>query len=252
MSEPDDAQAASAIFEISTTVNAACPTLWQQAREACAKALDQGHAFAVVLREADALADEGLLADEDCQRAARYRRSRDRHNFILGRTLVHHLVRPPNASAPCVFSFGRNGKPFLPGCAAFNLSHSDDWIACVVSHRILVGIDVETFQHLRNYLDLLAMTTHPAERCIIDQATAARRLALFKRCWTRKEAVLKATGMGLSDDLCSIDVQLDESEPVLGSPAYLRILDLPVDDDRISISLALDARVLGIAVMFVY
>ncbi|WP_266168867.1 hypothetical protein [Dyella subtropica] len=63
--------------------------------------------------------------------------------------------------------------------------------------------------------------------------------------------MLKATGKGLSDDLCAIDVRLAESEPVLSYPASLRLVDLLVDDDRVTISLALDPSVPGVVVMLV-
>jgi phosphopantetheinyl transferase len=231
------------------TVNAARNALWQDGRRACDKALAQGFAFVVILREAGVFADEHLLTDEDRERAKRFRRAGDRYNFVLGRTVVHHLVRPADASAPCAFSLGRNGKPFLPGCPTYNLSHSGSWVACVISRSELVGIDVEAFEHLQDYRDLVTTITHPAEHRIIDQTSPDRRLALFKRCWTRKEAVLKATGKGLSDDLCSIDVRLAESEPVLSYPVSLRLVDLLVEDERVTISLALDTSIPGIVVM---
>jgi phosphopantetheinyl transferase len=249
MSELDTAQASDTTFRIFTTVNTVRVGLWQDARRACDQALAQGLAFVVILYEASVFADERLLADEDHQRAERFRRARDRHNFVLGRTIIHHLVRPMGVSLPSAFSLGRHGKPFLPGCPSYNLSHSGSWVACAISRSALIGIDVETFEHLQDYRDLLAITTHPAERQSIDQAAPDRQLALFKRCWTRKEAVLKATGQGLSDDLGSIDVCLAESEPVLSYPASLRLVDLLVDDDRVTISLALDTLVPGVVVM---
>ncbi|WP_266168861.1 4'-phosphopantetheinyl transferase family protein [Dyella subtropica] len=251
MSELDTTQASCATFEV-FAVNAARTALWRDARQACDKALAQGFAFVAILREAGAFADEELLVDEDRQRAKRFRQTRDRDNFVLGRTMVHHLVRPKGVSEPSAFSLGRYGKPFLPGCPTYNLSHSDHWVACAISQSEQIGIDVETFEHLQDYRDLLATITHPVERRNIDQEMAPeKQLALFKRCWTRKEAVLKATGKGLSDDLCAIDVRLTESEPVLSYPASLRLVDLLVDDDRVTISLALDPSVPGVVVMLV-
>jgi phosphopantetheinyl transferase len=235
-------------FEISH-ITVARTALWQDARLICNEALGRGLAFVVILHEAGDLADELVLADADRQRALRYRQAGDRENFVLGRTVVHHLVRPEGAPVPCAFSFGMHGKPFLPGCPAFNLSHSADWVACAVSPGGSIGIDIEAFLRLGDHRELLAATTHPAERRTIAEAAPDRQLALFKRCWTRKEAVLKATGTGLSDDLCSIDVGLAERQPLLGHPASLRLVDLLADDDRVTASVALESSVRGMVVM---
>lgn len=233
-------------------VHATSAALWRNARDACDEALAQGFAFVAVLRGTEAFADESLLCNDDRQRAARFRQPRDRYNFVLGRTLAHHLVRARGAAGPCVFSLGPNGKPYLPGGAAYNLSHSGNWIACAVSRHEPIGIDVETFARLNDHRALLPTITHPAERGHIDQASADDHLALFKRCWTRKEAVLKATGKGIGGELQNIDVRLHQHEPVLHHPASLRLVDLPMDEAAgVTIALALDPRVPVIVAMVV-
>jgi len=251
MDKFDAARPGGSAFRVFTaSYGGANSALWQTARELCDEALARGLAFVAILHEAHAVADEGLLADEDRQRAARFRHAADRDNFVLGRTMVHQLVRQVGISAPRAFSFAEHGKPFLPGCSAFNISHSGTWVACAVSRNALMGIDIETFGHLEDYRALLAVVTHPNERRSIDKVVADEQGAWFKRCWTRKEAALKAIGSGLSDDLCSIDVRLDESEPVLDYPASLRLVDLLVGDAYMTASLALDASVPGVMVMF--
>lgn len=232
-------------------IQATHAALWQKARDACDDALTQGHAFVAILHAAEAFADERLLTDEDRQRAARFRQPEDRHNFMLGRALVHHLVAPRSMPKPCAFSIGPHGKPFLPNAPAYNLSHSGRWVACAVSRREPVGIDVETFARLHDYRDIVPAITHQNERRCIEQAPMDKGLALFKRCWTRKEAVLKATGKGLSDDLQAIDVRLDQYEPILGHPAPLRLIDLPVDEAQVTITLALSPSVPGVVAMVV-
>jgi phosphopantetheinyl transferase len=251
MDKFDAAGSSASAFRVFTASYGSTNTaLWQTARELCDEALAQGLAFVAILHEAHAVADEGLLADEDLQRAAHFRQAGDRYNFVLGRTMVHHLIRQAGISAPSAFSFADHGKPFLPGRPAFNISHSGAWVACAVSRNALIGIDIETFGHLQDYRALLAVVTHPNERRSIDKVAADEQGAWFKRCWTRKEAVLKAIGSGLSDDLCSIDVRLEEGEPVLDHPASLRIVDLAVGDEHMTASLALDVSVPGVMVMF--
>jgi 4'-phosphopantetheinyl transferase len=224
-------------------------SLWRDARRACDDALARGHAFVALLRQAAAFADAGLLSEQDRARAARYRFASDRDNFTLGRSMVHYLVRPHGASAPCQYSLGPYGKPFLPGAPAYNVSHSGDWVACAVSHREPIGVDVETFERLRDFHELLPSIAHPDERRLIEQAATERQAALFKRLWTRKEAVLKATGTGLSEKLGAIDVRLGEDQPLLSEPAALRLIDLPADEAQAAIALALDPALPGLVVL---
>jgi len=232
-------------------IEATSAALWRDARDACDNALAQGHAFVAILRGMEAFADERVLTEEDRQRAARYRQAADRHNFVLGRNLVHHLVRARGESTPCRFSIGPHGKPYLPGAPAYNLSHSGRWVACAVSHDNSIGIDVETFARLKNYRDLLTTIAHPTECRCIERATEEHGLALFKRCWTRKEAILKATGEGLNDNLHAIDVCLEQHEPVLDHPASLRLMQLETDHKEATIALALNPTVSGVVAMFV-
>lgn len=221
-----------------TVIHATAPDFWRQARRICEETLTQGFTFVTILRGVEVLSDESLLVEQDRQRAARFRQSSDRHNFVLGRTLVHYLVRPRGAPVPYRFSLGAHGKPFLPGAAVFNLSHSGCWLACAVGVREPIGIDIETFARLGDYRKLLPSIAHPAERHCIDQAPLNHRLTLFKRCWTRKEAALKATGMGLNERLQNIDVCLDQDEPIIGQPASLRLLDLPMREEAVTVALA--------------
>lgn len=255
MSDPADTQQDTAPEPSGTcqlNIIAATPTvLWQETRNVCDDALRQGHAFVMILHGMEAFADERVLVDEDRQRAARYRKIGDRHNFVLGRNLVHHLVRPRGSSTPCTFSVGPHGKPFLPDAPAYNLSHSGCWVVCAVSRDESIGVDVETFARLKDYRELLAAVTHPTERRYIEQAPSDRRLALFKRCWTRKEAILKATGEGLRDDLQAIDVCLERNEPVLDRPTPLRLMHLTSDQDEATIALALSPSITGVVAMFV-
>lgn len=237
------------MFLLSISTHVVSRSLWQEARFVCDSALAEGLAYVLILHGAELLADESVLTEQDHGRASRFRHVIDCRNFTLGRTAVHQLVRPANATKPYAFLLGDHGKPFLSNCAAFNLSHSEDWVACTVGPNPLLGIDVETFGRLQDYRAVLSSVVHPAEQRCIEQAEPDQRWALFRRCWTRKEAVLKATGKGLSDDLRSIDVRLNEREPVLRCPAPLRLIDLAVNHELTTVSLALDASVPGAVVM---
>jgi phosphopantetheinyl transferase len=118
------------------------------------------------------------------------------------------------------------GKPVLSDRALeFNLSHSGAFALLAVSRELPVGVDVEA---RRDSIDLVKGIR---DRCTAREGehvmTATDPSAAWVRLWTRKEAVVKATGAGVLDQLGSIDV-LDEV--VIGHDGALdgswRCLDL--------------------------
>jgi 4'-phosphopantetheinyl transferase len=95
----------------------------------------------------------------------------------------------------------------------FNLSHSGDLALVAVTRRREIGVDVE---RLRRESDLLDVAEHyfaPRERATLRSLPEKDRCLGFFRCWTRKEAYLKARGDGLSMDLHSFTVALGPDEP---------------------------------------
>ena len=97
-----------------------------------------------------------------------------------------------------IMETGEHGKPYIAGRSDihFNISHCQKAIAVVVSDQP-VGIDVESF---RNYSDgLLDKTMNETEKAeILASATPQETFACY---WTRKEAVFKMQGTGITDNL---------------------------------------------------
>jgi 4'-phosphopantetheinyl transferase len=96
-----------------------------------------------------------------------------------------------------------SGKPYLRRDGGpdlrFNLSHSGSLVALAVGIRDEVGIDVEA-EPPGNADELVPIVLSEPERRAYDELPPALRPAAFLRCWTRKEALLKASGAGLSCD----------------------------------------------------
>lgn len=147
-------------------------------------------------------APDGPLTAADHARAARFVHDRDRAHFLAARAGLRRILGP----AP--LREGPRGKPFLPGGPAFNLSHAAGWAALVVGPAGLeLGVDIEGCRPVDPGLAELAFA--PEERA--ELARASDPDLAFLRGWTRKEAVIKATGEGLFTDLASFAVTLDES-----------------------------------------
>ncbi len=85
----------------------------------------------------------------------------------------------------------------VPAVIDFSISHAGAMVWAAFCRAGYVGIDVEETRALPD-LPGLAAQLHPCERDAIRALPATERAAAFYRCWTRKEAVLKALGRGLS------------------------------------------------------
>lgn len=153
----------------------------------------------------------GLSADERA-RAARFHFARDRERFLRGHAALRHLLagyagREPHA---LIFAEGAQGKPALPGTGLeFNLSHSDGCAVLAVTRGRRVGVDVERIQAERATLAVARRFFAPAEAAAVAAAAPSERALTFFRCWTRKEAYVKARGEGLSLPLDRFEVPLE-------------------------------------------
>lgn len=91
------------------------------------------------------------------------------------------------------FSSGKSGKPYAKGYPQvfFNLSHSQNAVACVFSHAP-VGLDIQAVGPLR--ASVVKHVFAPEEQRMLHAALAKERM--FAGIWTRKEAYGKYLGCG--------------------------------------------------------
>lgn len=173
----------------------------------------------------DAVADDdcNLLSSDEQARAARFRYERDRRRFIVGRGRLRAILGAYLGVAARRIGFGYNafGKPRLAGagepCLHFNLSHSGGVAVLAVSDHYQLGIDIEQIKPLRE--DIAGHFFSSAECAALGEYRGAAYLPAFYRCWTRKEAFVKAHGAGLSLPLDSFDVTISAG----GEPRLLRL-----------------------------
>ncbi len=138
--------------------------------------------------------------------------------------------REPSAIA---FRYGGWGKPGLDEARdgdglQFNLSHSGDLALLAVARGRRLGIDVEAVRPMADAGPIAARFFSPRECERFRRLPESEQLAAFFRCWTRKEAYMKATGAGMSMPLDQFDVTLSPGEP----PALLRVEGLPDEPSR--------------------
>ena len=134
--------------------------------------------------------------------------------FRCVRTVLRLLLGSYLATKPhCVcLTYGAQGKPAMDGLR-FNISHSGDLAVFAFTLLPAVGIDVEELREVSSAFQIAEYYFSRAERDALASLTEDQSES-FLRCWTRKEAVVKALGGGLAIDLASFDVSLDR-EPRL-------------------------------------
>jgi 4'-phosphopantetheinyl transferase len=159
---------------------------------------------------------ELFLTPDERGRAERFRFENLRHSFVLTRGALRVLLgRYLHVSpAKIQFAYGSKGKPRLaePGLATFNLSHSGGLAVFGFAASCEIGVDVEEVRPMADMLDIAQRFFCPAEAAELISLPANQRERGFFRCWTRKEAYIKALGEGLSVPLDGFQVTLRPGE----------------------------------------
>ncbi|MGH6989035.1 MAG: 4'-phosphopantetheinyl transferase family protein [Stellaceae bacterium] len=147
----------------------------------------------------------GLMDAGEEARALRFVRTEDRHSFTAAHGAVRLLLGAMIDRAPAALRFvtGEFGKPRLAdaGGIEFNMSHSGGIVLIALASGEPVGIDVERVRPIAERAAIIERYLHPGEAAdLAGFADGAAELAFF-RCWSRKEAVVKALGRGMNLDL---------------------------------------------------
>ncbi len=173
-----------------------------------------------------------MLSDDEWARARRFafRRDRDRYtaaHAALRQVLGHH-VGTPGAALHLVE--GPFGKPALADADAlrFNLSHSGDVALIALCPDGDIGVDIEVPRPLPDAQALADLHFTAAECAALALLPVERRERAFLICWTRKEACVKAIGLGLSVDTRSFEVGIESDArtvclPVEGHAHFLSL-----------------------------
>ncbi len=147
----------------------------------------------------------------DAQRAARFHFERDRRRYLAARYALRQVLASTLSLEPGAIRLAEdaNGKPCLAGAAArachFNLSHSGGLALIALSRAAPVGVDLELVGGKEPDEGLLASCLSAAERTQWPAIAPAARPRAFLDLWTRKEAMLKAVGIGLRVEPCDVD-----------------------------------------------
>jgi 4'-phosphopantetheinyl transferase len=174
------------------------------------------------------------LERDERARAGRFVSERDRGRFVAGRAflrmlLARHVGVPPGDLR---FRYGAYGKPAIAGAGRdvrFNLAHSDVLAVCAVGEGCgEIGVDIERVRPVADAGLVSRAFLSPVELARLAALPEPARLRAFYEAWTRKEAILKTLGCGLSRRLEDLEVSFGPGEPA----RLLRSLSDPGEVER--------------------
>lgn len=185
-----------------------------------------------------------MFTGAELARATAYRRAIDTARFVVGcalsRLALGELLSLPPGDVPllrdCADCGQPHGRPRLADDSAHvSVSHSGEHVVVAVTRAAPLGVDIE--QHKPQSVDLAEAVLTETEQAGFSALPKTERVAGFFRYWTRKEAVLKATGDGLRVPMTAIEVSAPHSPAALlrfdGRPTLrLRLADLSVDAEH--------------------
>jgi 4'-phosphopantetheinyl transferase len=172
-----------------------------------------------------------LLDADEIARAARFRHMVHKTRFIVRRARLRQWLGDRLGIAPAAVHLvaGAMGKPFVPGWdGQFSASHSRDMMA-IAGGPVPLGCDIEAIGADIDWRPIAERLFAPEERhTLLAMAEKPGRIA-FHQCWARKEAFVKALGLGLAYRLDAFAVSCDSPAALLrgGDGWHLAAVDVP-------------------------
>ena len=142
---------------------------------------------------------QDILSDSELTKANRFLTKKDKESFISRRHSLRSILSKFISAQPAGFQFHQSGnkKPAIEG-VEFNSTHSENLILIALSSST-IGIDIECVNPDFDFKTLVPACFSKEERVFIGSPSA------FYTLWTRKEAILKATGEGLIEKMQDIN-----------------------------------------------
>ncbi|MES2504404.1 MAG: 4'-phosphopantetheinyl transferase superfamily protein [Myxococcota bacterium] len=147
-------------------------------------------------------ADDACLSPQEAKRALSFSTAILRQRFVgshvaLRQTLAEHLNEDPREIR---FGYSKTGKPIHPKIN-FSLSHSADFALIGTNKSRLIGIDLEIVRPVENALQIAKRFFATCEYDYLNACSKAELLTEFFKIWTAKEALIKAKGIKLVENL---------------------------------------------------
>lgn len=229
---------------------------WSQPPARLTLAMGEVHVWRLALDQPEPVVAEfrSTLEADELVRASRFHFEKHRRHFMVGRGGLRYVLSQYLDAKPGEFrfSYGVYGKPALVGEGPrFNMSHSHGMALFAVAADRELGVDVEHVRADFATADIARRFFSRLEVATFNTLPTEEQPAAFFRCWTRKEAYIKAIGRGLSEPLDAFDVTLAPGEAAellradRGDVSRWAMFDIDAGDDYAG-ALAVEAPVADI------
>jgi|GEM_PF-959810 Phosphopantetheinyl transferase len=181
-----------------------------------------------------------VLSSDEKERSAHFVFDRDRERFGIGRVKLRKLLAEYTGipGAEIIFRYNTFGKPVIEGNITFNISHSEDIMVAAVAKCREVGIDVEKIKELNDPEGMARVAFTEEEKASFCSKPEELKKWHFLRLWTRKEALLKAMGIGFASQSNQAGITREgtseefsvNTRTICCDGCYWRICDIEIED----------------------
>lgn len=158
------------------------------------------------------------ITKEKHERISRFRRYEDAQRALIGDILIRYLLcrKLKIKNKKLIFNTNEFGKPFLSSHndIHFNVSHSGEWVVCCIDN-LPVGIDIEQIKPID--MSIAEKFFSKQEFTELMCKESIKRESYFYDLWTLKESYIKAVGKGLSIQLDSFTICIEQKNITLCS-----------------------------------
>jgi phosphopantetheine--protein transferase-like protein len=151
-----------------------------------------------------------FISPDEQFRADKFHFDKNRETYITCHAILRSVLAKSMNISPLevTYGYGLNNKPSIPGNPLyFNITHTKEAFAFAVSNDFNVGIDLERINQNTDILPVMESFFSKKEReYILMPKTDPEIRNRFFQLWTRKEALLKAFGTGIIDNLAQVEV----------------------------------------------
>ncbi len=150
------------------------------------------------------------LTYEEKSKATKYFTNNLRDTYIISHGTLRYILSYYTGQLPqdIEFIYNKYNKPFLKNNnnINFNMSHSHEIVSYIIALDHNVGIDIELRNKVLNIEEFVNLALTPAEYMFFSTLEKEEKISFFFDQWTKKEALVKAYGKGLSYPINTLEV----------------------------------------------
>jgi 4'-phosphopantetheinyl transferase len=189
-------------------------SLWNSPTLNVTPGANEVHVWCVELDQPSSVIEalSGILSSDERTRASQFKYQHLRGRYIAGRATLRRLLGQALECDPArlEFKYNAHGKPELADRHGqrmhFNVSHSDHLALIDITPTSPIGVDLEQVRAVRYDLQIAHRFFTARESADLEALPEAERIAAFFSLWARKEAWLKAKGVGIAEFLNRVQV----------------------------------------------